>query len=676
MTFFYPKLAITSIKKNGRIYIPFIFSSSLMIMVTYIITFLAGNSVVANMRGGDSLSMILTLGKFVAFIFSGLLMIDTYSYVLKRRKKELGLYNILGMNKRNLVRINFCENVILAAITIVIGVGAGVILSKFFELALVNMTSGEVSYTVSADLGAIVGTAIYFVIVYFVLFISGAISIGRTKATDLLHSENFGDKPPKANWLLGIGGIVLLGFAYYMAVTINNPLAAIILFFEAVIMVIIATYMIFISGSVLICKIMQKNKSYYYKPDHFVSVSSMSYRMKRNGAGLASICILLTMVLVMISSTACLYFGAEDAITSSCPRDIGLYYSQYGMAPEPDKLSDTFCAVAEDVLAESGYTKSNEYYYYEYGFAGMIEGSEISLDDTLTNSMSLADFNRVTEIRILPQEVYNDNTGALVNLNPGEALIATTNINISSDTLTIDGRDFKLVGEADRSFIGEAGGGDISSVIILIVSDFDEIGEYYNETLDTTGRQVLIFRWIYNFDCDSNPDAHLGIGSAIKERMHEVEIDGKLLSINASSQEANRTDFFGTFGGLFFIGILLSIVFLIAAVLIIYYKQISEGFEDQGRFEIMQKVGMTDADIKKSIRSQMLTVFFLPIVFAVLHLMCAFPMIYQMLMIFSVNNLKLLIIVTAITVLIFAAFYTVAYLMTTKAYYNIVSKRK
>lgn len=500
-TGFYPKLAFDGIRKNRRMYVPFICTCIGMVMMFYIISYLHYSDTIASMNGGQIMRSTLNLGSIVVGIFSCIFLFYTNSFLIRRRKKEFGLYHILGMGKLNIARILFWETLLTAVISLVLGIGFGILFSKLAELAMARLTHAQIIYSMHISPDSILFTLTVFGCIFILLFFNTLRQVHFSNAITLVKSESVGEKPPKGNILLGLLGMICLAAAYYLAVTVADPVSALGMFFIAVILVIVGTYLIMIASSVLFCRLLQKNKRYYYKANHFVSISSMAYRMKRNGAGLASICILATMVLVMLSTTVSLYFGNEKSV----------------------------------------------YFYWHYNF------------DT--------------------------------NLNRDDQILLAN---------------------------------DLSSTI----SDF-----FTQSYKQNTG----------------------------------------IMRCQFESRAANYEEFLADFGSLFYLAIVLSIVFLIAAVLIIYYKQISEGYEDQARFDIMQKVGMTKREIKKSINSQLLTVFFLPLVGAGIHLIFAFPMIRKILLLFNLTNLHLYTIVTLISFGAFALFYTIVYRITSNAYYHIVS---
>lgn len=664
---FYPRLAITGIRKNGRLYLPYLLTCVGMVMMHYIIGFLSRYEGLLHIRGGDMMQNMLRFGSGVLAVFALIFLFYTNSFLIRRRNKEFGLYNILGMGKGNIARIILWETLILAALALGIGLAAGIAFSKLAELAMVNIMQGKVSYTLSVSPQAILQTVILFAVIFGLILLNGIRRVRTTNPAALLHSENVGEKPPKANWLLGLGGLVLLAGAYYLAVSIQNPITALVWFFVAVGMVIVGTYLLFISGSVLLCRILQRNKGFYYKPAHFVSVSSMAYRMKRNGAGLASICILATMVLVMLTGSACLYFGSEDALRTRYPRDIVCEINLTSAEGTENETVDDLRDRVEGILTAQGVDPSG-LVDLRYGqVSGLLVEGQVETDPQKAGNY-LTVYDDLHQFFFVPLEDYNAMTGDHRTLAGDEALIYGDTEAFSGDILSFRGGPaYRIVGElTDFPALGGAGISDVVSAIVIIVPDLDAAAAPLMAMTDSTGAPMLRLHWYYAFDTNAGEE----VQAAVAEQLWEA-IGGGAGSVD--SLAANRSDFFGTFGSVFFLGILLSIVFLFATVLIIYYKQISEGFEDQARFGIMQKVGMTKEDIRRSINAQMLLVFLLPLVTAVVHLAFAFPMVRKLLMLFNLTNLPLLLQTAGISVLIFAAFYILVYRLTSNAYCAIVS---
>lgn len=697
---FYPRLAWMGIWKNKRLYIPYILAGMGMVMMFYIVAFLNTSEVLLSIPGGNVLQEMMGLGLAVITVFSLLFLFYTNSFLNRRRKKEFGLYNILGMGKWNLARILICESLMSAGLSLGGGIVTGIVFSKFAELGMVNLLHGEISFSLTIGTKAVVETLKRFSVIFLLLLVHTLWQIHKASPMELLHSENAGEKPPKANWLLAMAGTVILGAAYYMAVSIKEPVDALVWFFVAVILVILATYLLFIAGSVTICRLLQRNKNYYYKISHFVSVSSMVYRMKRNGAGLASICILCTMVLVMVSGTACLYIGVEDSLRSRYPRNINLDMSvdspeflgnetsgavreltrrtieEQGAQAADGKLSDEKNTAGNGAAQKAKIKAENILDYRTAEFAGFLDGGKIYTDDSGMPAFQVRPSARIWQIFVVPLEDYNYMMGEDETLEPGEALLYTTKSEYEGDTVTINEGKAVKIKKVVPDFVDN--GVDAMQFIpsmYLFVPDFAEVISPLKELVTDRGNPILGLHWLYGFDLDCKDEVQIRVQEELSNTLSQMQRsaeDSAGLSFSCEGVAKERSGFYGLYGGLFFLGILLGIVFVFAAVLIIYYKQISEGYEDQSRFEIMQKVGMTQKEVRQSINSQVLTVFFLPLLMAGVHLAFAFPLMYKMLQLFSLTNLRLIIAVTVVCYLIFALFYMLVYRITSRGYYHIV----
>lgn len=666
----YPRLAWQGITKNKRLYLPFLLTCVGMVMMTYILLSLASSPILKTFPGGGIMPMILGMGSFVMAAFAVLFLFYTNSFLIRRRNREFGLYNILGMGKGNLAKVLAWETVIMALISIVGGEVLGIALGKLFELLLVNIVDGTVQMQFTVSVPATTMTTILYLAIFALLFLRSLVTVCKTNAAALLRSEACGEKPPKANWVFGLAGFLILGAAYYIAVTIKQPLTALAVFFIAVLMVIAATYLIFISGSVVLCRALQKNKRYYYQKNHFISVSSMAYRMKRNGAGLASICILATMVLVMLSSTTCLYFGKEDALRTRYPSDLSV---ELRFVKDEGGMDEANIAIArgmiEDVIKQDGLDVQGQFDICSAWFSGLLTGNTF----TRAQESTLMDYERAVDLTILPLEDYARMMGERLTLEPGEAYLCSPRMAYTQPDIRIGELTYQIKGQLP-SFGGfGADSANITTTIYLIVPDFDAA---VNALRTQNTRYPVVVSWQYSFDSGSPDEAQIAFLRDMMGTFADNREGLVYASYTVESIASNREDFVGTYGSLFFLAILLSIVFLAAAVLILYYKQISEGYEDQARFEIMQRVGMTKTDIRKSINSQLLLVFFLPLLFAGLHLCFAFPFIHKLLILFNLTNLKLLIGTTVITFAIYAVFYTLVYRITSNSYYSIVAGAK
>ncbi len=677
----YPKLAFDSIRKNKRMYLPFIFTSSGMVMMYYIMEFLSVGNAIDMVYGADIMREVLSLGGWVIAIFSAIFLFYTNSFLIKRRKKEFGLYNILGMGKRNLALILFWETLYIAVISVIAGLFGGIAVSKLAELGMVNMLHGKVQYDLSVSVQAVIQTAVLFGIIFLLLLLNAIRQVRFSSAVSLLRSENVGEKPPKGNIFFGIVGVLLLIGAYFIAVRIKDPVTALFGFFVAVIMVIIGTYLVFISGSVVFCRLLQKNKSYYYKPNHFVSVSSMSYRMKRNGAGLASICILATMVLVMISSTACLYFGLESVLSKRFPREIDITFGLSDEKNFSDETLNELCTKIDETALENGIIPANTIKYKQAYISGMVAGNRVILDvRELDENFGIDYYSNLRTFYFIPLSDYNSQNGKNETLSDGEALMYDANGDFKGDSFSFDhGKTIKIKKRLNDIIAAMDSRTYVVPDIVLVVPDIFSATEGIDRLADYNGNRMISYRFEYYLDTNENSQRQRELYDVVKQKFAPSKFDDigfseigvTSLSIGFSAME--RESFYSLFGTLFYLGIILSVVFITAAVLIIYYKQISEGYEDQSRFDIMRKVGMTKRDIRRTINSQLLTVFFLPLVFAAMHIAFAFPIIQKLLLAFGLDNIPLFAFTTIISVIVYAVFYTIVYKLTSNAYYNIVS---
>lgn len=662
-TLFYPKLAYQGIKKNKQLYIPYILSCIGMVTIYYIFHFLSLSPLVSSLKSGANIALIMSLGKFVMAVFALLFLFYTNSFLVRRRYKEFGLYNILGMDKHSISKVVFFESLIVSVISIVSGVLLGIVFSKLCELGLINAIHTQVNYDLSIRFDAVLYTVLIFAFIFLLLMLKSIISVRKCKPLELLKSEKAGEKAPKANWFLAIIGVILLASAYYISVSIKSPLTAILLFFVAVVMVIVATYMLFMSGSVALCKILQKNKKYYYKKQHFVSVSSMAYRMKRNGAGLASICILATMVLVMISSTSSLYFGANDTLKSRYPQQCRIQVNTQGIDNLNNDNITSVNNVFQKVFSEYNCTPKN---VAEFSFAmisGVVDNNKVIID--ADNFEGISNYENLRMLYFYSEKEFNRLTNSNISLKNNEAYLYTDNCEYNEDNISFGELKLNVIKQSEKFPFSSYTG----PTITFVVSDFSVLKPLDN-MCDFSGDRVLQTWYYYGFDTDLEDEKTIDLMNSMSTAI-EKNIS---MPFAVSSLPGDKEDFFTTFGGLFFLGIMLSVVFIFAAAMIIYYKQVSEGFEDKARFEIMQNVGMTKSDIKKSINSQVLTVFFAPLLFALLHLAFAFPLIWKLLQLFGLSNLTFTILITLAAFLIFAAFYAIIYKLTARAYYKIVSK--
>lgn len=667
---FYPKLAFSGIVKNKKTYFPYILTCMGMVMMYYIIHFLSANQNVAGIRGGALMQEILSLGIGVIAVFAVVFLFYTNSFLIKNRKREFGLYNILGMGKRSLMRVLMWESLIIFLASITGGLACGILFSKAAELAMVHMLGGKAAFTFTIGPKAITASVILFAGIFLLILCSAMWQIHLAKPVELLKGGQVGEKPPKANFVLALIGLAILGGAYYIALTIQNPLDALVLFFVAVIMVIIATYMLFISGSVALCRLLQKSKRYYYKTNHFISVSSLSYRMKRNGAGLASICILSTIVLVMFSATACMWAGSEESLNSRYPRDIVIDTQTI----EPAYLDEVDNAVGQVLQAQHAEQKRVLRYRY-LNVTGYVDRDHVIFDEAKLTSFQLNTFANVRQMMFVPLEDYNRVMQTSEVLEKDEVILCSVRTDYTYAGMEIDGLGQMRVKKVVDQF---APNGSAAMVTIpttyVFVQDTALIEQLNAYQLSVYGENASKMHDYYGFDLNGADQDKIEIEKALRTAFKELSLSQPQAPHSSIECLATKKDdYYGMNGGIFFLAILLGIVFIVGTVLIMYYKQVTEGYEDQDKFTILKKVGMRRHEIKKSIHSQMLTVFFLPLLTAGVHTAFAFPMVKQLLMLFQLNNTKLFLVVTLISFLVFAVFYTLVYALTSRVYYGIVS---
>lgn len=711
---FYIRLAGEGISKNRKLYFPYILTCICMIMMYYIVSFLSVSEEIASIRGGEMLQGLLSMGVFVVAVFALIFLYYTNSFLIRRRKKELGLYNILGMGKRNLVRILLWENILTAAVSLIIGIVFGILFSKLAELLAVKLLDGATGFGISIEGKPILMTVGLFLVIFLLIMARMLVSVYKLRPIEMLRSENVGEKPPKANWIFALAGAVILGGAYYLAVKIIDPTTAMLVFFLAVVMVIIATYLLFIAGSVALCKLLQKSRKYYYKTRHFVSLSQMVYRMKRNGAGLASICILSTMVLVTISSTMCIFADTESAIQNRYPNDISIEWSGKTSLPQnvdgseaeqkdsvvqrmTPEMTAPYKAAVREVLESHGVKEKNLQNYNLYSLSGVQSDDVLTIDFEKMRG-ELASINSglsasVKTMYFTTMDDYNRLHGTDETLAEDEMLLYAYKTDYEYESFTINGVGTWEVKTLEESPIkvgtAMANMQGTYQIVVKDLSVIEKIATAY-ETINAKPLQdgtlyLLTLKECYDFDLECDQEEQIEIYEEILESFGQLSnvtdeqgqrAGDSLANYYADCKASGKGEFIALNGGLFFLGVLLGAVFLFGTVLIMYYKQISEGYEDQDRFDILMKVGMTKKEVKQTINSQVLTVFFMPLIMAGIHLAFAFPMIQKILMLMSGVEAKVFVIVTIGCYLVFALFYVVVYMVTSKSYYTIISGKE
>ena len=673
----YPKLAWQGIRKNAETYLPYLLMGILMVGVSYIMNYLTRPALMGALSMGGTTLMVLQMGKIVISVFSVIFLYYCNSFLIRRRMKEFGLYNILGMGKGNIARVMLWETLLTALLVFAGGLLLGLSLSRLVEMALINLLHAD--YTVPMELfypDGVTWVLLLFGGIYVLILLANLLRMRLSNPVALLKSENTGEKPPKANWFFGLIGLLILLSAYYVAAVSQSPLEALIFFFIAVLMVIVATYLLLVSGSVTLCRMLRRNKRYYYQTRHFISVSAMAYRMKRNGAGMASICILCTMVLVILTSTVCLYGGTDSMVDAICPQDINLTIGLEARDGEENwKRLDAMQQMALDVTEEMGLTPENITSQRALVATGKVQNGDYGI---ITDADSLK--ANVLELTVYPLSVYEQATGETVTLADRELLYASFKTNETFSSMSFYGSAPYRMIHAEKELPKRLLSADYRSAwgcLVVFTNDAEAFRSEITALVgEKSGEAMMMDRLALHFDLASEADTDTQEKLVKTLRSEAMKLTGKdfygMSSLSVDTRSLCRRDYLSLFGGLLFLGMVLGPLFSIAAVLIMYYKQICEGYEDAERFAVMRKVGLTDAEIRRSVNSQVLTVFFAPLLMAGLHMLFAMPMIRLILGTFGLHNDSLFYGIGIGCYVVFAVIYALMYLLTSRRYYRIV----
>ncbi len=678
----YPKLAAQGMRQNRRFFVPYLLALAGLTAAFYVMCALCFDPGVLTMRGFAYVLVMMQIGMIVAGILSTILLLYINSFLMKQRKKELGLYNILGMGKGNIALIQCWESLYTALIGIVGGLVLGVVLHKLATIALASLLQFSIPFSSSLSLPAAIVTAVFFGGLLALALFLNLIRVRVSNPIELLHDGNVGEKEPRTRWLLAVVGAVSMGSGYFIAVTTKDPALAMLFYFLAVILVIIGTYCLFTAGSIALLKILRNNKGFYYQTSHFIGVSGMLYRMKRNAVGLANICILSTMVMVMISGTLALYLGQGEIIAAQYPANLNMTISfdpSQGQSPDLNgakAMVERFCQ--EQTIPITNLSAA-EYLHFNV----------LANPDTVRlEPGAQGENNDRRALYLLTAEGYAALTGRdAPTLRPGDAAVCGQLPTGFGPELVVQG-----VSISEGSEVG-------APASLTVVDTLPEI-EYFRTTFDMNetlclvvpDRAVLDEFWalqsaaldnyaadptavlLVDLDCTNDQELDLmdAWSDAVINDQQFFEGTGSWEYWRVNSRAEMAVDGYSMAGGFLFLGIILGIIFLMATVLIIYYKQVSEGYEDQGRFEIMRKVGLSQREVKSSIRSQVLIVFFLPIAVAAVHILFDFNLVARMLTMFGVRNVLTVALCTGGTLAAFLAVYAVVYLLTARTYYKIV----
>lgn len=669
----YRRLAVTNMKNNRQFYVPYLLAGIVSVMMFYSMRAMQGNDAISSMRGGMNLVLILTMGLVVIGIFVSILLFYTNSFIMKRRKKELGIYNILGMEKRHIAKVLFWESLISYVCSVVIGLVAGILFQKLLMMLLYRLTGLEQKIRFSVSWYGCLQTIELFGSIYLAILIYDFMQVRLAKPVELLSGSNAGEREPKTKLLLAIVGVACITGGYYIAITTEDIMKVLLLFLVAVILVMIGTYALFTAGSIALLKMLRSNKKFYYQTRHFTAVSGMIYRMKQNAVGLANICILSTMVLVMISTTVSMYAGLNDELENRYDGDISINVS-YPSMPDQEERQAVRRALA-DGIKEQGRIITGQSAYADFYSIVNLNGNtiEVATDPGTAGMRLLHVFTRDDYEAMLGQEV--------MTLQQENEVLLVSSDDLSYPQISLLGKTYQVAGieplSKDAAYMANL----IDAGLIYVVVKDDAALE---EVIDTYAKiyteKTCLLNYELAFDLDGTPEQQKLVADTLRDKLTELSGDpsgewGDITGFSLESKQEGREDFLSINGGLLFLGLFLGSLFLMVTVLIIYYKQISEGYEDKERFAIMEKVGMSSSEVKTAITTQIRIVFFLPLVTAAIHLAAAFPMLSRLLAMLNLYQSSLFAMCLGATVLVFALIYLVVFKLTSRTYYHIVGEQ-
>lgn len=659
---FYWKMALDGLKKNKRMFLPYLLTCIMTTAMFYIMNSLSHNSGFEGIKGGETVQILMVIGRNIIKIFSIVFLMYTNSFLMKYRKKELGLYHILGMERKHIIKMISYEWIQTTIATIGVGLLVGILLDKMMFLILLRLMQQKVVFGFYIGKQTVIETVVFFFFLHSILLINTIWMIFRSKTIELLYGSAYGEREPKNKWWITLIGVICIGSGYLFSIRTTDILKTLPIFFLAVLLVMIGTYCIFLSGTITLLKILKSKPNYYYNPNHFISVSTMMYRMKKSGIGLANICILSTMVLVALSTTISLWSGIQDIIQLRYPKEIVIRYNvSNNDIDNKEELYNIDQKIQSIVKQYDGKQVEKEVYLNcnvsviknENSFIAITPENQDSKEVYFLSVMTIDDYNRYKKTNF--------------QLEENEILIYGKNGFEQHSNIKLFEIPFYV--KYNRSNMEDSK--EILSTLIyhIVVSSEKQIKLLevgYNKTKNDNIAPFDIRGYI-SFDLEATEENILSITKSIEEYFNKENID-----VHMEARTESKSTFYSLYSGFLFLGVFLSVLFLGAMILIMYYKQIAEGYEDQNSFQILQKVGMDREEIQKTIESQMLTVFFLPLMVAGIHIIFAFPIVNRLLKLLYLENSLLFIQCTSICFLVFAILYFFVYKMTSKMYYKIV----
>lgn len=663
----YAKLAKTNLSKNRQNILPYLLSCIGTVIMFYIMSTLALSDGLAKMIGKAAIQEVMMFGVYIIGLFAVIFLIYSNSFLTKRRKKEFGLLQILGMEKKHLAKILFFESLYLWILSVGGGILLGILCYKLLFQILLKLTriQGTIAFSFNREAAGI--TIILFAVIFLINYLRSLHQIHTSQPIELLHGAQEGEREPKTKLLLALIGLICLGAGYYLALTCESSMEALSKFFFAVLLVMAGTYCLFSAGSIALLKLLKSNKRYYYQTRHFTSISGMLYRMKQNAVGLANICILSTGVLLVISTTSCLWFGMQEVIQTRFPHQIAVRVNDDLLSANGGGSALTKEDIESLRKQINGYLEEQQvtrrYEREETFWLAMAENKDnrVGLTQELkgfADGLSTTEFMEASE--------YERMTGKSVDLQPGQVLVISEKEKpYAYDTIQFgDTITCEVMHSRDTQEETVESTNAVYDTRIIVFADSEEARAAYEAV---TGISPAGYSWEYEIDLIGDEKLEMQIGQGIEAIVKQAQCGGEV-----EVREANRDSLYQLYGSILFLGIFIGSLFLMGAVMIIYYKQISEGFDDRKRFQIMQKVGMSRQEVRQTIRSQVITVFFLPLAVAILHTMVAFPVTRQLMTMMNFPDSGIFLVATIVTIVAFAVVYLIVYAITARAYYKIV----
>ena len=659
------RLALSNLIKNRKLYYPYALATILAIAITYIFTSLTLNPHLDDLTGSDPIKMVLGMGLVIVALSSGIIVLYANSFVMKNRSKELGLYSMLGLEKRHLFSMILKETVIMSFVTLLLGIGVGALFDKLIYAFLQRLIGESTGLVSTFQVMTIPIVLVIFACIFSLLVLVNGFRLLRLNPLQLTKDGLKGEKKGRFLVIQTFLGLGSMGYGYYLALSVQNPVIAIMSFFLAVLLVILGTYLLFNAGTTVVLQLLKKKKSYYYKPNNMISISNLVFRMKKNAVGLATIAILSSMVLVTLVGAASIYAGKKDYLASSAPHD-------YSVSGNKVDLTSTK-KLMDDFLIKTG-EQANEEVAVSYLLFGIKNQETNKLTVFTKNERKVVPKSIVL---VFSQETFKQLTGKELNLSSNQIALYTKNKTLKTQkSLSIDGKNYQI-----HRQLGDFINKKIPNIYKIIVSDYSYLVVPDIKIFESSMKGTSITQATYVGVNVKDPTHDAKKNSDLLDQMTDKEtqqLAGQTTGVSQSYLTANsRYDAEGMVngfvGGTFFIGIFLSIIFMLGTVLVIYYKQISEGYEDRERFVILQKIGLDDLQVKQTIRKQVLTVFFLPLIFAFIHLAFAYHMISLIVRIIGVLNPDLMLVVTIIVCGVFFLAYVLVFALTSRSYRRIVS---